>query len=193
MAQYDTTFAAVDANTVRALGAAASEKPDISGIIKSESANFNTAFNGAEGSGQDVLTYGSLISRNISVRNIAKQMTDQNYKVLHGPKDTYTRQGEINEWQAQNKLDTLFFLQITFLFFTLTVILIFLNQWGALPSQVVSLIIGILVVVVIGVLWNRASYTAQTRDKRYWNRRYIGLDSGITAASQCETPPLENE
>ena len=188
---YQREFAATDAATVNALGLTPSSGPDITGIMSSQRNNFNQAFNGAEGAGQDVLTYGRLLSRNITISNIAQQMTAQNNQVLQGSKDTVTRQAEINEWQAQNKLDTLFFLQVLFLFFTVTVVLIFLRQWGALPSQIVNVMIGILAVFVIGILWNRSSYTAQSRDKRYWNRRYVGLaDSGISAATQCANTGL---
>jgi len=189
--RYQREFAAADAATIQALGSIPSGGPDVAGLMSSERNNFSQAFNGAEGAGQDVLTYGKLLSRNITISNIAQQMTAQNNQVIHGPKDTATRQAEINEWQAQNKLDTLFFLQILFLFFTVTVILIFLQQWGVLPRQIFTLIIGILAVIVIGVLWNRASYTSQSRDKRHWNRRYLGLsDSGISAETQCSNTGL---
>ena len=103
---------------------------------------------------------------------------------MNGSKDTYLRQGEINEWQAQNKLDTLFFLQTTFLFFTLIVFLIFLRQYGVVTNGMLWMIASFFTLILVGILWNRASYTNYIRDKRYWNRRYIGLtDSSVSAAA----------
>lgn len=114
-------------------------------------------------------------------------MTGQNKRVFNGAKDTFARQAEINEWQAQNKLDTLFFLQITFLFFTLTVVLLFLRQYGIVPTGTMYTILSISLLIVIGVLINRSSYTTVSRDKRYWNRRFMGLQDagGLTAQMQC--------
>jgi hypothetical protein len=114
-------------------------------------------------------------------------MINENQKAaVGGPKDTYARQGEINEWQAQNKLDTLFFLQITFLFFTVIVFLLFLRQYKILTTSVMWISISVLAVLVIGTLVSRISYTANSRDKRYWNRRYLGLeDSGLSAKIAC--------
>jgi len=116
-------------------------------------------------------------------------MTDQNNSKVseaRRQKDTYTRQGEINEWQAQNKMDTLFFLQILFIFLGLVIVLLFLRQGGIISDSVMYVIVGVLLLIVVGVLWNRASYTEMSRDKRYWNRRYLGLnDSNLSSTSQC--------
>jgi hypothetical protein len=150
--------------------------------------NFNNSFTGAETSSDGVVTYGRMIGRNMTLSKVAGDLNDSNVAMENETKkkrDTYTRQGEINEWQAQNKLDTLFFLQILFIFLGITIVLIFLRQAGIIGSGAMYMIVGILVVVVIGVLWNRVSYTEKSRDKRYWNRRYIGLDDSNLSASQC--------
>jgi hypothetical protein len=42
---------------------------------------------------------------------------------------------------------------------------------------------GLLTAIIIGIFWNRAAYTAYSRDTRYWNRRYIGINSSTTGAS----------
>jgi hypothetical protein len=113
-----------------------------------------------------------------------EEQTSKNIKAANGSKDTYIRQGEINEWQAQNKLDTLFFLQTLFLFFTLMVVLMFLRRFSIVTTGMLYMIGGLFTVILVGILWNRASYTFNSRDPRYWNRRYIGLkDSGLSAKS----------
>jgi hypothetical protein len=129
-----------------------------------------------------------MLSRNRTISDIATDMTAQNLQSTNGSKDTYSRQAEINEWQAQNKLDTLFFLQLTFLFFTLMVVLLFLRQYGVMTNGMLWMVGGLFMVILIGTLWNRASYTMNSRDKRYWNRRFLGLeDSGLAAkAATCQ-------
>jgi len=151
--------------------------------------DFNSSFTNAQNASGSVLTYGQMIGRNMSLSNAASTMTNANrdaQNLASNQKDTYTRQAEINEWSAQNKLDTLFFLQILFIFLGIIIVLIFLRQAGIMSGVSVNMTIGILLLVVIGVLWNRASYTAKSRDSRYWNRRFLGLsDSNLSVTAQC--------
>jgi hypothetical protein len=154
-------------------------------VTQQVNANFIQALNTSEGTANNAQTYGTLLSRNQSITDIANDMIKMN-ESSKGGKDTYARQGEINEWQAQNKLDTLFFLQASFLYFTLVVVTIFLRQYGVLPGSVMWTINVLFGIILIGILWNRASYTYNSRDKRYWNRRFIGLeDSGLSAKVMC--------
>ena len=154
-------------------------------VTQQVNANFIQALNTSEGTANNAQTYGTLLSRNQSITDIANDMIKMN-ESSKGGKDTYARQGEINEWQAQNKLDTLFFLQASFLYFTLVVVTIFLRQYGFLPGSVMWTINVLFGIILIGILWNRASYTYNSRDKRYWNRRFIGLaDSGLSAKAMC--------
>ena len=189
----DYAFPAADAATVNALSApgtisSANQASLIQSINTAETNNFLQVLNSADGASNNSLTYGVLLSRNKTIDDIAKDMTSQNLQATNGSKDTYSRQAEINEWQAQNKLDTLFFLQLTFLFFTLMVILLFLRQYGAMTNGMVWMVGGFCMLLLIGTLWNRASYTMNSRDKRYWNRRFLGLsDSGLSAkAATCQ-------
>jgi hypothetical protein len=111
-----------------------------------------------------------------------------NKRNINGSKETNIRQGEINEWHAANKLDTLFFLQILFVYLCILVIAIFLRQYGLFSNTIVYIVAGLFGLIVIGILWNRASYTATSRDKRYWNRRFIGLDDagkGLSGQLRC--------
>jgi uncharacterized membrane protein len=130
-----------------------------------------------------------LLNRNVSLSDSAKDMIAENKRAaLGGPKETYARQGEINEWQAQNKLDTLFFLQLTFLFFTVLVFLLFLRQYGVITSSILWIFVVILGLLVVGTLISRVSYTSNSRDQRHWNRRFLGLaDSGLSAKIACAT------
>ena len=193
MATIDYAFPAVDSATVQTLASGGqitgSQIASLTNDVKAvESQNFLQNINSADAASNNVLTYGVLLSRNTSLSALARDLTQQNKDVTNGLKDTYTRQAEINEWEAQNKLDTLFFLQLLFLFFTLMVFLLFLRRYGILPAQSVWITGAVFGILIAGVLWNRASYTSNSRDRRYWNRRYLGLeDSGLSAkAATCQ-------
>lgn len=189
---YDLAFPAVDQATVdqlRGTGFTGSVENLKQRVYSDETGSFYNALNAADTSSRTTTQYGLLLSRNRTISDMARNQISQNKTLNKAAKDTFTRQGEINEWSAQNKLDTLFFLQVLFLFFTAAVVLVYLRQADILPSTAMYILLGILLVIVIGTFWNRASYTLGNRDKRYWNRRFIGLDdggSGLTAQLQCQ-------
>ena len=189
MSGVDYAFPAVDATVAASLtnaGALTSAQQTdlVNKITTADTNNFYQTINAADGASNNMLTYGVMLSRNKTIDDIATDLTKKNEKSANGSKDTYIRQGEINEWQAQNKLDTLFFLQTLYLFFTLMVVLAFLRRYGILTTGILYMVGGLFTVILVGILWNRASYTFNSRDPRYWNRRYIGLaDSGLSAKS----------
>jgi hypothetical protein len=185
----DFAFPAADAQTVtalRSLGSTISQSSITDRINNAEREQLYSAINASEQNSNTSLTYGAYLGRNLTINSIAQDLTQKNRAVNTGAKDTYSRQAEINEWAAQNKMDTLFFLQIVFLYFSVVVISLFLRQSGMLPNAGLYIVVGLGLVIVLGVLWNRASYTYNSRDKRYWNRRYVGLaDSNLSAKLQC--------
>jgi len=153
-----------------------------------ENDDFRQAFLPSLDTSVGAVNTGKLIGRNNTLSNLTDQQLDQNQllrNTFNNAKDTYTRQGEINEWQAQNKLDTLFFLQILFLYFFVIIVLLYLRQYMVLDGNIVYGIILFLLLVVAGVLWNRMTYTNMSRDTRYWNRRYISTDAPV-AVKKCE-------
>jgi hypothetical protein len=162
--------------------------------IKSEATGyqndeFKAVFSPSLTTSDSAVNTGRLVGRNASLSQLSEQITQVNagqQNESNATAETNTRQGEINEWEAQNKLDTLFFLQILFLYFSAVVILLYLRQGKILGTTSVYGGIGGLLLVVIGVLWNRVSYTNLSRDSRYWNRRYIAANpNGLLSPSQC--------
>ena len=189
MASFDYAFPATDSSVVTSLqttGGTANTTNIVTNINQAETNSLFQSLNAAEQNSNTGLTYGAYLSRNLSLRNVAEDMRKENERVNNGAKDTYSRQAEINEWAAQNKMDTLFFLQLLFIYFSVIVVSLFLRQSGLLPNAVLYIVAGLGLLILIGVLWNRASYTTNSRDKRYWNRRYLGLDdAGLSAKLQC--------
>lgn len=83
------------------------------------------------------------------------------------------RQFEINEWYNQNKLETLFFLQIFFIVSMLMAVVIYLQKQGAITSETAALITVLLCVIVAATGVYRYYYTRRVRDTRLWHRRYF--------------------
>jgi|UniRef100_A0A6C0KN25 hypothetical protein len=187
---YDYVFPAADSIAAQqAIGSATIDPTSLMNQIStSEAGNLYDSLNTAAGNSSQALTYGMYMYRNKTISDIASDLTKKNLSVNNGASDTYARQGEIDEWQAQNKLDTFFFLQCLFLYLTSVIILIFLQRFGIIPSSTIQMFIALFTIVLIGILWNRAYYTSQLRDKRYWNRRYLGLkDGGVYKAQSCSS------
>ncbi len=194
MSSLNTAFPSVDSVATTLSSSQAGQtmsvnKDAIINRINTQEANLLTsAFNAAEQASNSANVYGALFQRNLAIQNISDQLTNENKKINDGSKDTFTRQSEINEWQAQNKYDTLFFLQALFVYFCIAVVALYLRQSGILPNTALYIILGVFGLIVFFMLWNRASYTATNRDKRFWNRRYIGLDdagAGLSAKIAC--------
>jgi NADH:ubiquinone oxidoreductase subunit 3 (subunit A) len=159
-------------------------------VLDSNNNDFKTVFSPSLDSSTSAINTGRLVGRNATLSDLSQQLMNQNtltQKSYEQAKDTYTRQGEINEWQAQNKLDTLFFLQILFVFFSIVVILLYLRQATFIGSSTVYGTVGILLLIVIGILWNRVSYTNMSRDSRYWNRRYIAANPNELSSGKCSS------
>jgi hypothetical protein len=100
--------------------------------------------------------------------------------------DLATRQAEINEWSYNNKLDTLFVFQLIFLGLTFLAILMYLKTRGILGGPFVMYVSAILIIIITVIIANRAMYTANRRDSRFWNRRRFISDNNKDA------PPMGN-
>jgi hypothetical protein len=159
-----------------------------SDINRHANTDIETSLLTADTNSRNALSYGMYLSRNKTISHIADDMIKQNSRYDNGASETYARQGEINEWQAQNKLDTFFFLQSTFIYLMIVILLIFLRRFGVLPSSSFYSILIFLTLILIGIFYNRASYTIFSRDKRYWNRRYLSLNAAaIPPPPACPT------
>jgi hypothetical protein len=191
--QPDFVFPAADSlATQQASGGAMAWQTQYNEIQKQEATNLLDALNHADNNSGQALTYGMYLSRNKTISDIAQDMTKQNYNIDNGASETYLRQGEINEWQAQNKLDTLFFLQVLFLYLCTVIVLVFLRQWALIPTSTMYWILGAFTFVLIAILVNRAWYTRRERDKRHWNRRYFPLEAaGLTTTPACNSSAPE--
>lgn len=95
------------------------------------------------------------------------------------------RQFEINEWYNQNKLETLFFLQLFFIVSMLMAVVVYFQKQGKLSVQLAGMIT-ILLCAIVGITGvYRYYYTNRVRDPRLWNRRYFEKTTGPMPAPKC--------
>lgn len=127
--------------------------------------------------------------RNGDVQRLAQAMDANNQSVkdkLETDLELSKRQFEINEWQNQNKLETLFFLQVFFIGALAMAIIIFLQKTAAITGSMAALLTVLLlgIVVVIGVY--RYYYTRRIRDNHLWSRRYFGTAKAPNNCKGCD-------
>jgi len=98
------------------------------------------------------------------------------------------RQNEINEWANENKLDTLFFLQILFISLSFMTVILFLKSNGIISSYLLNLFIVLTSALSIFVLISRARFTNSVRDSRYWNKNRFPGNVPPPAADTPQCP-----
>jgi hypothetical protein len=114
------------------------------------------------------------LGRNRDLNDLGKSLKDMNQANIGTAtynKQLATRQNEINEWSYNNKLDTLFIFQILFITILLITVFAYLYKTGILSAAFLGLLTGVVIVINVFIIANRARYTNIMRDKRYWNRR----------------------
>jgi hypothetical protein len=95
------------------------------------------------------------------------------------------RQNEINQWTANNKLDTLFIYQQLLIILCTTIILVYLMKRGIISTTVLYLIVGVLVLIFVFTIINRSQYTKNLRDKQYWNKRTFEKQVPVEPPTIC--------
>jgi len=112
--------------------------------------------------------------RNKDLANIQNNSVDKaSFEARNASYDNQNarRQFEINQWTAGNKTDTLFVLQLFFIYFTLTAPLLYALNAGMIPSSVFYGVTGFISIAIVLTLIVRYQYTSKTRDNHLWNRR----------------------
>lgn len=103
--------------------------------------------------------------------------------------NTYGRKFEMNEWSVNNKRDTLFVYSSLFISLSIFILITVLHKMNIISSSVFYIIAAIVIMVFILILINRAVYTEQVRNKRFWNKKnFPGKYGKIPIPSICPTP-----
>ena len=138
----------------------------------------------------DMLSNYTINSKNLSTTlgDLNGQQT-RNLNIASRNTATSGRFREIREWYYNNKLDTLFVFQLIFISLSLLGVLAYLMKVNVIGGGVFGAMVGLLLIILILTIANRAVYTDKARDKRYWSKRLFGvvgspLPGGITV-QQC--------
>jgi hypothetical protein len=109
--------------------------------------------------------------------------------VMATPQDKYnidlaTRQIEINEWTYQNKMDTLFVFQVIFIGLAFLAVLFSLKGTSGFSGPLVWYATVIVTVLIAIIIINRAVFTRNRRDGRFWSRRRFQEDRAKSSPLQ---------
>jgi flagellar biosynthesis/type III secretory pathway M-ring protein FliF/YscJ len=105
--------------------------------------------------------------------------------------ESIERQTEVNEWEYNRKLESLFIAQLFFLALVVLVLLSILWKYGLMNLPYI-LIVGLILLTGLILLWFfRSSYTKNVRDKNMWNRRRFEGDGSLAAAVSPEEVAAE--
>ena len=97
------------------------------------------------------------------------------------------RQTEINEWSYNNKMDTLFIFQLFFISALIIFILMMFSYKGIVGRAFVGYIFGVLLLMNIVTIINRAMYTNNIRDKKYWDKVIFDTDNKTISPKPKDT------
>jgi hypothetical protein len=86
-------------------------------------------------------------------------------------KDLTRRQAEINDWYYQDKLETLFFLQLFFMTLLSMAIIYYFNKSGFISMAFTGFLTTTLFVIVGIAGFYRYVFTSKFRDSRWWYKR----------------------
>jgi hypothetical protein len=124
------------------------------------------------------------------IQTVNEQML-QKYKSSAGVKNDQInllkRQEQINEWEVNNKRETLFVYQQIFIILCASVVLVYLYRTdiiGIVPFLTIEFI---LVAIIVFTVTYRVQYTDGVRDKQFWNKRYFKKEEPvIVPIPDCE-------
>lgn len=88
------------------------------------------------------------------------------------------RQSEINQWTYNNKRETLFVYQMLLIAITLSIIFTYLWAKSLMGNGLYFMLFFIVWLIFSFIVLNRAQYTDNSRDKRFWNRRLFREEAG---------------
>lgn len=121
-------------------------------------------------------------------QNNIVSIAEANTSSLRFDMDNTKRQFLVNEWYAQNKLESLFFLQVAFLAMVSAMIVIMLGKMNLFPWIFGKYVVFIIASAAAILALYRFNYTRYTRDVRYWNKRKFSDNPGtLKAGDLCKS------
>lgn len=153
---------------------AAKTSAALSGLTAQNRSKFAKAFN-------DLGKHFDMEDSTINYSNRNQDVIEQNNHNLNSlsssvnhikyNKDISRRQVEINEWYYQDKLETLFFMQIFFMAMLAMCIVFYFRKSAMISSRFAGYLTFILLLIVGLTCFYRYFYTNKFRDPRWWYKR----------------------
>ena len=132
------------------------------------------------------------LARTKDLENLARdadKITKDQLNVIDVNENLSLRQNEVNEWSNQNKLDTLFFLQVMFVGLCFIGVLLFLSINGIIPSYLFKMISLVVTILILLTLVIRARFTSVARDSRYWHKARFPKQPDVVSGSKSASCP----
>jgi hypothetical protein len=127
--------------------------------------------------------------RNQDLIGLQEQMVQKSRAAVSGlkyDKDLTRRQVEINQWYFEDKLETLFFLQMFFMVMLSESIVVYLQKNGFITMPFAAFLTAILFSIVTAVGLYRWRYTADMRDQRFWHKRNFRDKQTVCDNGSCD-------
>ena len=102
--------------------------------------------------------------------------------------DSANRQADINEWAYNDKMDTVFVLQLLFIGIVMISILFYFNGLGVLGLGFALYGTALTSIIVIVIVLNRVAYSTSRRDAYSWDRRHFGEDTTMLSTYTLNDP-----
>jgi hypothetical protein len=111
------------------------------------------------------------------LQNVIGEINTSHEVGVDSDKKLTRRQFEINEWAYNNKLETLFLLQLLLISVLVLVLFLFLSKQGYISGTVAGTLSVLFFLVVAYVAYVRWGYTSSIRDTRLWSRRSFPVEA----------------
>ena len=107
----------------------------------------------------------------------------------------YSRLNVFGEYSFQNRVDTLYVLQLSFIVMLAYICLHYLNRFGLFSTYAFYIVTALLVVMLVLIILNRAVVLPKFRSKNNWNEykfnklpptepvRRVGVEGGIPGST----------
>ena len=101
--------------------------------------------------------------------------------------DSINRQIQINEWQYNSKMDTVFTLQLLFIGVSIAAIVFYFKKAGQVGAAFTYYVTGLTLLLITAIIVNRVFFTSARRDPKYWHRFRFN-DDGQKIPSKTSSP-----
>lgn len=101
--------------------------------------------------------------------------------------DSINRQIQINEWQYNSKMDTVFMLQLLFIGISIAAVVFYFKKVGTVGPAFTYYVTGLTLLLILAIILNRVFFTSARRDPRFWHRFRFN-DDGKKVPSQSTNP-----